>query len=83
MQIASALFGLGMIGHAFLAGIAVAAEPPAEPSRITRFVAVDNVCAWPQLTVLRDGTIAAILHNKPAHGGMEGDVECWTSADGR
>jgi hypothetical protein len=49
---------------------------------LQRFIAVDNVCAWPQLTVLRDGTISAILHNKPSHGGMEGDVECWTSADG-
>lgn len=59
-------------------------QPSAAPAltNIQRFIAVDNVCAWPQLTVLRDGTISAILHNKPAHGGMEGDVECWTSADG-
>jgi hypothetical protein len=61
-----------------LAQAAIAAEPP----QITRFIAIDNVCAWPQLTLLRDGSIAAILHNRPSHGGMEGDVECWTSADG-
>lgn len=60
-------------------GMAPAAEPP---PAITRYVAVDNVCAWPQLTMLRDGSIAAILHNQPAHGLREGDVECWTSANG-
>lgn len=54
----------------------------AEPADIRRFIAVDNVCAWPQLAMLRNGTIAAVIHNKPAHGGMEGDVDCWTSADG-
>jgi len=58
------------------------AAEPSEPAGIQRFVAVQNVCAWPQLTVLRDGTIAAIIHNQPAHGSLEGDVECWTSADG-
>jgi hypothetical protein len=60
---------------------AVVAETPA-PAGIQRFVAVDNVCAWPQLTLLRDGTIAAILHNQPAHGQREGDVECWVSESG-
>lgn len=48
-----------------------------------RLVAIDNVCAWPNLTVLRDGTLIATIFNKPAHGTMEGDVECWASADGR
>lgn len=58
------------------------AAEPVEPPAISRYVAVDNVCAWPQLTLLRDGSMTAILHNKPAHGGMEGDVECWASKDG-
>ena len=49
---------------------------------IERHVAVENVCAWPNLTMLPDGTIAAIIHNKPSHGGMEGEVECWASRDG-
>lgn len=53
-----------------------------EPAAISRFVAVDNVCAWPNLVLLRDGTIAAILHNRPSHGQMEGEIECWTSSDG-
>lgn len=49
---------------------------------VTHYVAIDNVCAWPQLTVLRGGSIAAIIFNQPSHGQMEGDVECWTSVNG-
>lgn len=45
-------------------------------------VAIDSVCAWPNLTVLRDGTIIATIFNQPCHGLWEGDVECWGSADG-
>jgi hypothetical protein len=45
-------------------------------------VAVENVCAWPNLTLMPDGSVIAILHNKPAHGTMEADVECWSSRDG-
>ncbi|RIH65567.1 exo-alpha-sialidase [Mariniphaga sediminis] len=47
-----------------------------------RFIAIDNVCAWPNLTVLNDGTIIATIFNQPSHGGGEGDVECWASKDG-
>lgn len=46
-----------------------------------RFIAVDNVCAWPNLTQLSDGTIIATIFNQPTHGGWEGDVECWASED--
>ena len=45
-------------------------------------VAIDNVCAWPNLTVLRDGAIIATIFNKPCHGTTAGDVECWASTDG-
>jgi len=45
-------------------------------------VAADNVCAWPNLTLLRDGTIIATIFNKPSHGSMAGDVECWATSDG-
>jgi len=45
-------------------------------------VAVDNVCAWPNLTVLRDGTIVATIHNQPSHLKLPADVECWASEDG-
>ena len=55
---------------------------PAAPASMARYVAIDNVCAWPMLVKLRDGTIVAIIHNRPSHGGMEGDVDCWASADG-
>ena len=46
-----------------------------------RYVAVDNVCAWPNLTRMPDGTIIASIFNQPTHGGWEGDVECWASTD--
>ena len=44
-------------------------------------VAVDNVCAWPNLTVLDDGTIVATIFNQPSHGSVAGDVECWATKD--
>ena len=57
-------------------------EQPDSGTIVQRVVAVDNVTAWPNLTVLRDGTILATLFNQPAHGTAEGDVECWISRDG-
>lgn len=63
-----------------------AAEQPwvktSQGERAGPLVAVDNVCAWPNLTVLRDGTIVATIFNQPSHGRMAGDVECWASRDG-
>jgi len=47
-----------------------------------RYVAIDNVCAWPNLTMLRDGTIAAIVYNHPSHLQGPGDLQCWASSDG-
>lgn len=44
-------------------------------------VAIDNVCAWPNLTLLRDGTIIVTIHNQPSHLKVPGDVECWASTD--
>ena len=46
-----------------------------------RFIAIDNVCAWPNLTLMPDGRIVATIFNQPTHGGWEGDVECWVSED--
>ena len=46
-----------------------------------RYVAVDNVCAWPNLTQMSDGVVVATIFNQPTHGGWEGDVECWASKD--
>ena len=31
-------------------------------------IAMDNVCAWPNLTVMYDGEIIATIFNKPSHG---------------
>ena len=47
-----------------------------------RFVAIDNVCAWPNLTTMPDGTFVATIFNQPCHGLWEGDIECWGSSDG-
>lgn len=46
-------------------------------------VAIDNVCAWPNLMRLPNGEIVATIFNQPCHGLWEGDVECWASEDGR
>jgi hypothetical protein len=53
-----------------------------KPVNVTHIVAIEDVCAWPNLTQLGDGTILAIIHNKPSHGGMEGELECWASSNG-
>jgi hypothetical protein len=47
-----------------------------------RYVAIDNVCAWPNLKALPDGTVLAFVHNQPTHSVWEADVECWASTDG-
>jgi hypothetical protein len=63
--------------------VPLCADVPAEPDEAEHYVAIDNVCAWPNLTVLRDGTIVATIFNRPSHGQEEGNVECWASEDGR
>lgn len=47
-----------------------------------KYVSIDNVCAWPNLTQLRNGDIIATIFNQPSHGGGEGDVETWISEEG-
>ena len=47
-----------------------------------RFLAIDNVCGWPNLALLPNGEIVAVVFNQPCHGTWEGDVESWGSADG-
>ena len=53
----------------------------AQGERLKPVVAVDNVCAWPNLTLLDDGTIVATVFNQPCHGTVAGDVECWATKD--
>lgn len=76
------LFRCGLLaGAVALAASTFAANAP-------RFViegqqlAVSDVCAWPKLTRLADGTIIAAIYNQPSHGQMVGDVACWASTDG-
>ena len=47
-----------------------------------RYIAVDNVCAWPNLTLMPRGDIVATIFNQPSHGQCEGQAECWASRDG-
>ena len=81
-----------IIGTPALGLLSVAAAGGAEPDRVYVFtsaggtarpvVAVDNVCAWPNLTPCPDGTIVATIHNQPSHLKRPADVECWVSGDG-
>lgn len=85
--------GLILISHWLVAGAASAAlahEPAdgAKPAPLTAAsletqIVVENVCAWPNLTKLPDGSMAAVIFNQPSHGSLPGDVECWVSRDGR
>lgn len=56
--------------------------PAQEPQILRQVVAVKNVCAWPNLTEMPDGTIIAVIFNKASHGQKEGDIDCWASRDG-
>ena len=47
-----------------------------------RVMAIEGQGLWPNLAVLRDGTIIATVFNQPNHGFTPGDVECWASSDG-
>ena len=49
---------------------------------IERHVAVDNVCAWPNIKRLPNGEVGVFIFNRPSHGKMEGDIELWVSDTG-
>ena len=53
-----------------------------EGKRPKPVVAVKGVCAWPNLTVLMDGTIIASIHNHPSHLKHPADIDCWATRDG-
>jgi hypothetical protein len=62
-----------------------AAAPPAPCPAfnvLSAELAVPDVCAWPNLTLLPDGSIAAVIYNRPCHLTAEGEVDCWVSVDG-
>ena len=66
----------------FVLILALAVSPAALAQTYERYVAVDNMCAWPNLTILPNGDLAAAIFNRPSHGLHEGDVEVWASTDG-
>lgn len=44
--------------------------------------AIDDVCAWPKLTILPNGKVFAAIFNVAHHGAAsDGDVEVWMSKD--
>ena len=47
-----------------------------------RYIAIDNKCLWPNLTVFADGSIGAVGFNEPCHGTRPGEVQAWISNDG-
>ena len=72
-------FLYGFSGAALAA--AAGAVRAAERSGIASWVAIQNVCAWPKLERLPDGTLIAVIFNQPCHGLWEGDLDCWASRD--
>ena len=50
-----------------------------------RYIAIDNVCAWPNLTLLPNGEIIGTIYNTPQHksdASVSGaNIECWASED--
>ena len=49
---------------------------------LERYVAIDDKCAWPNLTLMADGSIVATVFGEPCHLLWEGAAECWRSQDG-
>ena len=70
----------------FTAAVQAASTAPQEialTGTVERFISIDNVCAWPNLTAMPDGSITAAIFNRPSHGQEEGSIDIWGSADGR
>jgi photosystem II stability/assembly factor-like uncharacterized protein len=77
------LFFVG-IALANTLGSTVRADAP-RPTVLTfyeRFIAIDGACGWPNLSLLPDGRIAALIWPHSNHGATEGAAECWVSDDG-
>jgi len=57
---------------------------PAQPGFriLSQELAVKDVCAWPKLTLLKDGTVIAAIYDQATHGQTPGDVAIWASSDG-
>ncbi|MFH1921952.1 MAG: sialidase family protein [Planctomycetota bacterium] len=79
--VAVLILSLLLIARAAPAGEGKRYVQTKEGQRPAPVVVADNVCAWPNLTVLEDGTIVATIFNQPSHGSVAGDVECWATKD--
>jgi hypothetical protein len=68
----------------FSLGFSAWGAPP-QPNRFElyeRFMAIDGACAWPNLSLLPDGKIAAVIWPYTNHAVTEGSAESWLSDDG-
>ncbi len=52
------------------------------PDGAYHVVTAPEHCAWPNLTLMPNGEIGAVIYSKPSHGWDEGDPELWVSSDG-
>jgi photosystem II stability/assembly factor-like uncharacterized protein len=76
------LLSLGLLAPSAFAEVGGPYVKTTDGKQPVPILAVDTVCAWPNLTVLSDGSIVATIFNKPSHGQMAGDVVCYASTDG-
>ena len=90
-MVGSTLLGLAGLGTAKASPLGAPAPASAESEdtghlvhmdQVERFVAVDNKCAWPNLTLMPDDSIVATIFGSPCHGFCDGAAECWRSDDG-
>jgi len=72
-----------MLSAAYRTGTASerATKETDNPAKIETRIAIQGVCAWPNLQQLPDGTLLAIIYNQPNHGRWEGELDCWASSD--
>ena len=82
LRYSSLWLAAGVVALGCSSARSMAQESNLTPIAAERYVAVDDVCAWPMLTTLPDGTIIAIIHNQPSHGQQEGQIEAWASKSG-
>ena len=73
------------LGAAAAAAPALAPLPAnagtSSPAGGTSRTAIQDVCAWPNLQRLSNGTLVVMIFNQPCHGLWEGDLDCWVSED--
>ena len=53
-------------------GAPAATASPSHIRGIANGTAIQGVCAWPNLQILADGTILAMIFNQPCHGPVGG-----------